>query len=168
MRVVDVIPVGAAVDAGPVWILPSAGSIWTNVNGNPNVVVRIDPRTDRILATIPAPSACAQLAADDAGVWGAGGGDSSRPASAASTRAPTAVTATFHVGGCGRRSRAVPRLALVRNHGDPQARAHRHANEQGRLSARPARTGVRHDGGAHTIWTTDRDGSRLFKVLLAH
>ena len=64
MRVVDVIPVGADDFAGPEWILSGAGSIWTNVNSLPNVVVRIDPRTDRILATIPAPSACAQLAAD--------------------------------------------------------------------------------------------------------
>ena len=71
MRVVDVIPVGGRRLAGPVWILSGAGSIWTNVNGIPNVVVRIDPRTDRILATIPAPSACTQLAADDTGVWGA-------------------------------------------------------------------------------------------------
>ena len=79
MRVVDVIPVGAASDAGPVWILPSAGSIWTNVNSDPNVVVRIDPHADRILATIPAPSACTQLAADDTSVWRASGDDGSCP-----------------------------------------------------------------------------------------
>ena len=65
MRVVDVIHVGGDDSAGPVWILNSAGSIWTNVNSSPNEVVRIDPRTDRILATIPAPSACTQLVADD-------------------------------------------------------------------------------------------------------
>lgn len=54
MRVVDVIPVGADDFAGPASILSSAGSIWTNVNSIPNVIVRIDPRTDHILATIPA------------------------------------------------------------------------------------------------------------------
>ena len=147
MRVVDVIPVGAATDAGPVWILSSAGSIWTNVNSDPNVVVRIDPHTDRILATIPAPSACAQLAADDTAVWGAGGDDSSCPPGVNRIDTHTnTVTATIRRGRSGRRSRALPRLTLVRHHDNPPARAHRHANEQGRLPARPARTSVQHDG----------------------
>ena len=100
MRVVDVIHVGGDDTAGPVWILSSAGSIWTNVNSSPNVVVRIDPRTDRILATIPAPSACTQLAADDTSIWGASGDDGSCPYGVNRIDTSTnTVTATFDQGG---------------------------------------------------------------------
>ena len=91
MRVVDVIPVGAG-DRRGAGVDPLQRRIDLDQRQQrPNVVVRIDPHTDRILATIPAPSACAQLAADNTAVWGAGGGRRLLPArqSAASTRAPT-------------------------------------------------------------------------------
>ena len=40
-----------------------------------DAVVRIDPKTDKLIATIPAPGACGALAATDADVWVAGGAD---------------------------------------------------------------------------------------------
>ena len=73
MAVLDVIPVGPLPFAGPNWIAGAAGSIWVDV---PNLaaVVRIDPVTDAILATIPDKGACGALAANSTGVWVAGGG----------------------------------------------------------------------------------------------
>jgi YVTN family beta-propeller protein len=74
MTVVDVIPVGAArFDSGPVWLAAAAGSLWTGV---PNLaaVVRIDPTTDTIAATIPDQGVCGSIVATDSAVWVAGGG----------------------------------------------------------------------------------------------
>lgn len=169
MRVVDVIPVGAGASAGPVWILSSAGSIWTNVNGDANVVVRIDPRTDRILARIPAPSACTQLAADDTGVWGAGDyGDSCRPGVSRIDPRTNRVTATFHEGG------AADAVAL--DHGSLWYGTTT-THKLGRIDTRTNKVVCLLNlpgpafGMAATvdaIWTTDRDDGLLFKVLLAH
>ena len=165
MRVVDVIPVGADDSAGPVWILSSAGSIWTNVNSSPNVVVRIDPRTDRILATIPAPSACTQLAADDTAVWGASGDDGSCPSGV--NRIDTAhqpVTATFDQGG------AADAVALDNGslwYGTTTT------HKLGRIDTRTNKVVSLVDlpgpafgmtAGAGAIWTTDRDDGLLFKT----
>ena len=168
MRVVDVIPVGADDFAGPQWIVSGAGSIWTNVNSLPNVVVRIDPRTDRILATIPAPSACAQLAADSAGVWGASGDDPSCPPGISRIDPRTnSVTATFDEGG------APDAVALDDGslwYGTTTT------HELGRIDTRtntvvslltlpgPA---FNMTAGAHAIWATDPDDELLFKVLPA-
>lgn len=166
MRVVDVIPVGPDDSAGPVWILSGAGSIWTDVNSSPNVVVRIDPGTDRILATIVAPSACTQLAADDTAVWGASGDDPScTPGLSRIDTRTDKVTATFDQGG------AADAVAL--DHGSlwyGTTGTHR----LGRIDTRtntvvalltlpgPA-FGM--TAGAGAIWTTDRDDGRLYKVL---
>jgi virginiamycin B lyase len=73
LAVVDVIPVGSLSFAGPNWISAGAGSIWTDVP-NINAVVRIDPVTDRVVATIPDKGVCGALAASDTAVWVAGGG----------------------------------------------------------------------------------------------
>ena len=168
MRVVDVIPVGADDFAGPQWIVSGAGSIWTNVNSLPNVVVRIDPRTDRILATIPAPSACAQLAADSTGVWGAGGDDGSCPPGISRIDPRTnSVTATFDEVG------APDAVALDDGslwYGTTTT------HELGRIDTRtntvvslltlpgPA---FNMTAGARAIWATDPDDELLFKVLPA-
>ena len=168
MRVVDVIPVGAENSAGPVWILPSAGSIWTNVNSIPNVVVRIDPRTDRIMATIPAPGACAQLAADDTAVWGASGDDPSCPPGV--TRIDTRtnkVTATIHDGG------AADAVAL---HQGSLWYGTSTTHKLGRIDMRTNKVVSLFDlpgpafnmtADAQAIWTTDRDDGLLLKVLPA-
>ncbi len=73
MSVVDVIPIGNRSIAGPNWLAAGGGSIWTDVP-NINAVVRIDPATDTITATIPDKGVCGALAANDAAVWVAGGG----------------------------------------------------------------------------------------------
>ena len=150
------------------WILSSAGSIWTNVNGTANVVVRIDPRTDRILATIPAPSACAQLAADDTAVWGASGDDESCPPGVSRIDPRTnTVTATIDDGG------AADAVALYDGslwYGTTAT------HKLGRVDTRTNKVVSLLDlpgpafgmtAGAGAIWTTDRDDEILFKVLPA-
>jgi virginiamycin B lyase len=73
MAIVDVIPVGQGTDSGPNWLSFAAGSIWVDVP-NLNAVVRIDPKTDKLIATIPVTAACGALVATDTVVWVAGGG----------------------------------------------------------------------------------------------
>jgi virginiamycin B lyase len=165
MRVVAVIPVGAQADAGPVWILHSAGSIWTNVNGTHNVVVRIDPHTDRILAAIPAPSACAQLAADDTAVWGASGDDEScTPGVSRIDPRTNTVTATFDQGGA---ADAVGLYDHFLWYGTTAT------HQLGRIDTRTNKVVSLTDlpgpafgmtAGADGIWVTDRDDGQLFKV----
>ena len=72
MQVVDLIPVGDEPDAGPTSIVAGADSIWVGVQ-NINAVVRINPSTDTIVATIPDRGACREIVADDHGIWVAGG-----------------------------------------------------------------------------------------------
>jgi streptogramin lyase len=165
MHVVDVIPVGAGSDAGPVWILASAGSIWTNVNGSANVVVRIDPRTDRILASIPAPSACTQLAADDTAVWGASGDDEScTPSVGRIDPLTNDVTATIDDGG------AADAVALYDGslwYGTTAThkllRVDTRTNKViSQLDLPGPAFGM--TGGAGAIWVTDRDDGILFKI----
>jgi streptogramin lyase len=73
MTIVDVIPVGIQPFAGPNWLSAGAGSLWTDVP-NINAVVRIDPTTDSVIATITDKGACGAVAASDSAVWVAGGG----------------------------------------------------------------------------------------------
>jgi streptogramin lyase len=73
MSIIDLIPIGTGSDAGPNWMSAGAGSVWTDVP-NINAVVRIDPTTDTVLATIPDQGVCGALAASDTAVWVAGGG----------------------------------------------------------------------------------------------
>lgn len=169
MRVVDVIPVGADNFAGPAWILSSAGSIWTNVKSIPNVVVRIDPRTDRILARIPAPSACAQLAANDTAVWGAGGDDPScAPGANRIDTRTNKVTVTSYEGG------AADAVVIYQGslwYGTTTThklgRIDTRTNKVASLVNLPGPAfGMTADADA--IWVTDRDDGLLFKVLPAH
>lgn len=168
MRMVDVIPVGAGSEAGPAWILSSAGSIWTNPNGNSSVVVRIDPRTDRIVATIRDPSACTQLAADDTGVWGACPEDpTSIPGLSRIDARTNRVTATFKAAWAG---------AVALDHGSLWF-ATGATYQLGRIDTRTNKIvcllnlpgpafGL--TAGAGAIWTTDRTDGLLFKVIPAH
>jgi streptogramin lyase len=56
-------PSAIAVGAGAVWVLSGR---WV---GSANVVTRIDPRTNRIVATIPVPHALVAIAAGRRFVW---------------------------------------------------------------------------------------------------
>ena len=99
LAVVDVIPVGSLSFAGPTGISAGAGSIWTDV---PNItaVVRIDPVSDKVVATIPDKGACAALAASDTAVWVAGGGGSGcLPGITRIDPSTNTVTATLNAGG---------------------------------------------------------------------
>jgi hypothetical protein len=91
MSVVDVIPIGSLSFAGPNWLAAGAGSIWTDVP-NINAVVRIDPTTDTVLATIPDKGACGALAASATAVWIAGSGGPGCPNS-------NTVTGKLNAGG---------------------------------------------------------------------
>jgi streptogramin lyase len=68
MKVVDLIPVGTDSTAGPTTIMSGAGSLWVNVP-NISAVVRINPSTDKTIATIPVKGACASMAANGHAVW---------------------------------------------------------------------------------------------------
>src|SRR5260370_17580949 len=68
MKVVDLIHLGSASDSGPQWIAVGAGSLWVGVT-NISAIVRIDPITDTVVATIPGSSDCGEMAANDHDVW---------------------------------------------------------------------------------------------------
>jgi streptogramin lyase len=165
MRVVDVIPVGQQTAAGPQWIVSGAGSIWTNVTSDPAVVVRIDPRTDRILATIPAPGACAEMAADDRAVWAGSSDDPACPPGVTRIDPRTnTVTATITEGG------AVNAVAL---HGGTLWYGTTASHLLGRVDVATNRVrsltpmpgpafGMSVGGGA--VWTTDAADELLIRV----
>ena len=100
MRVVDLIPVGAAqFDSGPNWVAAGAGSLWVGV---PNLaaVVRLDPRRDAIAATIPDKGVCGAIVATDAAVWvGGAGGPGCLPGITRIDPTTNAVTDRFNAGG---------------------------------------------------------------------
>jgi DNA-binding beta-propeller fold protein YncE len=73
LSILDVIPVGTGTEAGPTKIVYGAGSLWVDVPSIPGVV-RIDPATDAVTATIASKGSCADMAADDAAVWVANDG----------------------------------------------------------------------------------------------
>ena len=74
MKIVDVIPVGHDSEAGPQWVASGAGSIWTDVPSL-SAVVRINPKTDAVQATILLDGGCgAEMVATDSAVWVANGG----------------------------------------------------------------------------------------------
>lgn len=99
LAIVDVIPVGSQSFAGPNWMSAGAGSIWTDVP-NINAVVRIDPVTDKIIATIPDKGVCGALVASDTAVWVAGGGGPGcLPGITRIDPNTNTVTATLNAGG---------------------------------------------------------------------
>lgn len=164
MRVVDVISVGGGSDSGPVWVLAGAGSIWTDISGNSSVVVRIDPVTDRTLATISDPSACAQLAANDTAVWGACGDDPSLPGLSRIDSRTNRVTATFDEGGW---ADGVSLNGVSLWFGTTAT------HKLGRIDTRTNKVTCLLDlpgpvfglvAGDTAVWTTDRDDGQLFKV----
>jgi streptogramin lyase len=99
LAVVDVIPVGTGQTAGPNWMAAGAGSVWTDVP-NINAVVRIDPTTDRVVATIADKGDCGALVASDTAVWVAGGGGAGcLPGVTRIDPASNTVTAQVNAGG---------------------------------------------------------------------
>jgi streptogramin lyase len=73
MAIADVIPVGDEPVAGPTWITSGHGSLWAGVV-NIDAVLRLDPETDAVTATIPVAGACGMIAPTGRAIWVAGGG----------------------------------------------------------------------------------------------
>jgi YVTN family beta-propeller protein len=84
---------------GPQGITAAFGSVWVG-DTTSNVVYRIDPQTNRVIATIAAPESattCGDLTADAVAVWVASGCDGTmvwRIDPATNTAAPSAVLST--------------------------------------------------------------------------
>jgi DNA-binding beta-propeller fold protein YncE len=161
MQVVDLIPVGDEPDAGPTSIAAGAGSIWVGVQ-NIHAVVRINPSTDTIVATIPDRGACRQIVADDRAVWIAGGCDPGPGV----TRIDPATNAVTEVSNANGNS---PAIALGENSvwyattdnflGRINPTTHRVV---GRLKLPgPAWAATVAFG---SVWITDREDGLLFKV----
>jgi len=164
MQVVDVIPVGHDSQAGPQWIASGAGSIWTDV-ASMNAVVRIDPTTDALRATIPMPGGCgAELVATDTAVWVAnGGGEGCAAAVYRIDPRTNSVAQTILMGG------ETDALALGPDglwFGSAPATLGRidPATEKvtGQIGIPGAAFGAAIGGGA--VWITDRDDEKLFKI----
>lgn len=143
MSVVDVIPVGSQSFAGPNWVAAGAGSIWTDVP-NINAVVRINPTTDAIVATIPDKGVCGALAASDTAVWVAGGGG---PGCLTGYHPHRSDQQQGHSDDQRRRPdrRARPRQpdARVRHQHEQLPRAHRHHEHNDRRPAQASRRCLR-------------------------
>ncbi len=164
MKILDVIPVGNESEAGPQWVASGAGSIWTDV-ASTNSVVRIDPTTDAVLATIPVPGGCgAQMVATDDAVWVAnGGGDGCTSAvyridprtnAVAQTILMAEETDAIALGADGLWFGSAP-TTLGRI--DPAT-----GTVTGRMTVPGMAFGAAVGGGA--VWITDRDDEQLFKV----
>jgi streptogramin lyase len=100
MRLIDVIPVGTGSFAGPSWIAHAAGSLWVSVP-NLSAVVRIDPTSDSIIATIHDRGVCGELVAAEKAVWVAGGdgGGGCVPGVTRISPSSNTVTDTVRTGG---------------------------------------------------------------------
>lgn len=164
MHVVDVIPAGGQANAGPVWIVSGAGSIWTNVNGSANDVVRIDPHTDRIVAIVAAPGACTQLAADDTAVWGAGGTDDTCTTGVSRIDTSTdKVTATVEQGGAADSVALYDGSLWYGTVGGILGRIDTRTNKVVSLVDLPGPVfGM--TAGLGAVWAADKDGGLLFKI----
>ena len=164
MKIVDVIPIGNQSEAGPQWVASGAGSIWTDV-ASINSVVRIDPKTDAVLATIPVPGGCgAQMVVTDDAVWVAnGGGDGCTSAvyridphtnAVAQTIPMTEETDAIALGTDGLWFGSAP-TTLGRI--DPAT-----GTVTGRMTIPGMAFGSAVGGGA--VWITDRDAEQLYKI----
>ena len=131
----------------------------------PQCVVRIDPKTDAVQATIPLPGGCgAEMVATDDAVWVANGGDDGCAAAVYRIDPRTnAVAQTVPMPGrrtpwpwlptaCGSARR---RTTLGRI--DPAT-----GTVTGRMAVPGMAFGAAVGGGA--VWITDRDAEQLFKI----
>ncbi len=164
MKVVDVIPAGTGTDSGPVKVVSAAGSIWTNVSGG-NVVLRIDPRTDAIQATVRVDSACGNLVGDDQAIWVAGGaaGDGCVPGVSRIDPTSNTVSATVKMAGDTNAIALAPNGALWACAGSSLVRIDESsATVTGRWTL-PA-TAFEETFAGGFLWVTDRDGAMLYKI----
>ena len=164
MKIVDVIPVGRDSEAGPQWVASGAGSIWTDV-ASMNAVVRIDPKTDTVQATIPIPEGCgAQMAVTDAAVWVAnGGGDGCAAAVYRIDPGTNAVAQTIPM------KDETDALALGSSglwFGTAPATLGRIDPATGTVSGEMAIPGMAFGAvvGGGSVWITDRVDEKLFKI----
>ena len=164
MKILDVIPIGGGSDAGPQWVASAAGSIWTDV-ASIHSVVRIDPSSDTVQASIPLVGGCgAEMVGSDDAVWVAnGGGDGCAPAvyridphtnTVAQTIAIDSETGTLVLGPDGLWFGSSPG-AMGRI--DPIS-----GSVTGRMDIPGAPFGAAFGGGA--VWISDRDDERVFKI----
>jgi streptogramin lyase len=166
LKVVDVISVGTASDSGPSKVVSAAGAIWTDIAGA-NSVVRIDPRTDAVVATISVPSACGGLVVDDDVLWVAGGsaGDGCMPGLNRIDPTTNAMTATVRVSGDTNSMAVAPDRRLWAVAGSELLRIERSsASISGRWTIRGSAFEETIGGGF--LWVTDRDAAMLYKVEL--
>ena len=170
LNIVDVIPVSSQSFAGATKIVSALGSLWTNVPSM-NAVVRIDPTTDAVTATIPSRGACADMAGNDQGVWVANDGGSGcqggYPGISRIDPNGNAVTAMLNAGG------QTDALALD---GGTLWYGTTHSNFLGRINtANNAIVGqLKLPGpvfglavGYGSIWATDPADGLLFKMVAA-
>jgi DNA-binding beta-propeller fold protein YncE len=170
LNIVNVIPIGSQPFAGPTKIVSALGSLWTNVPSM-NAVVRIDPTTDAITATIPSRGACADMAGNNQGVWVANDGGSGcqggYPGISRIDPNSNTVTAMLNAGG------ATDALALD---GATLWYGTTHSNFLGRVdTANNAIVGqLKLPGpvfslavGYGSIWATDSADGLLFKMIAA-
>jgi YVTN family beta-propeller protein len=160
----DVIPIGSLSFAGPNWMSAGAGSIWTDVP-NLEAVVRIDPVSDSIVATIPDKGACGAVVATDTAVWVAGGGGAGcLPGITGIDPLTNTVTARLNAGG---QTNSLALNAGTLWYGTALS------NFLGRIdTAAPAVVGqLKLPGAAFgltaafgNVWATDRDDGLLFKI----
>jgi YVTN family beta-propeller protein len=89
LPVVGPLPSRATIPVGrqPTTVVMGQGAVWV-ANKLDNSVSRIDPKTNRVVATIPVPDGVADLAVGRAAVW-AGGDRRGWPGWCGSTRRPT-------------------------------------------------------------------------------
>jgi YVTN family beta-propeller protein len=164
MKIVDVIPVGDETEAGPQWVASGAGSIWTDV-ASLHAVVRIDPKTDAVLATIPVPGGCgAEMVATDDALWLAnGGGDGCTSGIYRVDPSTNAVvqtipmaeeTDTIAMGADGLWFGSAPTTV---GRIDPT-----NGTVTGRMTIPGMAFGAAVGGGA--LWLTDRDAEQLYKI----
>ena len=164
MKVVDVIPMGHESNSGPQWVASGAGSIWTDVPSL-QAVVRIDPTTDAVQATIPLAGGCgAEMVATDDAVWVANGADDGCAAAVYRIDPRTnAVAQTIPTGG------ASGALALGSNglwFGSAPGMLGRIDPATGTVTGRMGLPGTPFGAavGGGAVWVTDPDAETVFKI----
>ncbi len=163
LTVVDVIPVGSGDSSGPTWVGGGAGSVWVDVP-NSDAVMRIDPATDKVIATIADTGVCTSLVASDTAVWVASSdGDGCTGGVIEIDPATNRVAAHLNAGDSTGPLALSDRSVWFGTDGgvlgqiDPGS-----ATVTGRVKLPGPAFGMAAGGGA--VWVTDREDNDLFRV----